>query len=30
MFCSRRQRLPATMNDGNGGTIDGGTIKGGV
>ena len=29
-FCSGHWRLPAMMNDGNGGTIEGGAIKGGV
>jgi len=29
-FHSGRRRLPAMMNDGDGGTIDGGVIKGGV
>jgi len=36
-LCCRRQRLtvagfglPAMMNDGNGGTIDGGAIEGGI
>ena len=29
-FSSGRRHLPAMMNDGNGGTIDGGAIKGGI
>jgi len=29
-FCSERRRLLVMMNDGNGGTIDGGANKGGV
>ena len=29
-FSSGRRHLPAMTNDGNGGTIDGGAIKGGV
>ena len=29
-FCRGRRHFPAMMNDGNGGTIDGGAIKGGI